>query len=53
MSAVRTSLPLDEGSLADILDDELCLAPVLFAVVFVGDTLRGIPNDWEGQKCGS
>jgi len=40
-------LPIDEGPLADIFDDEDSLAPVTFAVVNVGETLCG--NDWEGR----
>ena len=41
-------LPIGEGPLADIFDDEVSLAPVTFAVVLVGETLCG--NDWEGRK---
>jgi hypothetical protein len=45
-------VPLNLGPLADILDDEVCLALVISAVVLVGETLCGIINDWEGQKRG-
>jgi hypothetical protein len=41
-------LPIDEGPLADIFDDEVRLAPFISAVALVGETACG--NGWEGQS---
>jgi hypothetical protein len=41
-------MPIDEGPLADIFDDEVRLAPFTSAVALVGETACG--NGWEGQS---